>query len=143
MRTCARGWEVDTPTLRYSAGVRPAKGRNMAIAEWPTKSGPADYALFSGTRCIAVVEAKRKNKNVSAFIDQAQRYSRGFRFEGGAEAIGDPWVETEEHSFLVPFVFSANGRPYLKQVRRRRVSALGRLRPFAESPMNDCRAWFD
>jgi type I restriction enzyme R subunit len=112
----ARGWEVDTPTLRYSAGVRPAKGRAMAIAEWPTKSGPADYALFVGTRCIAVVEAKRQNKNVSAFIDQAQRYSRGFRFEGGAEAIAGPWVETAEDSFLVPFVFSANGRPYLKQV---------------------------
>ncbi len=112
----ARGWEVDTPTLRFSAGVRPAKGRNMAIAEWPTKSGPADYALFVGTRCIAVVEAKRQNKNVSAFIDQAQRYARGFQFSGGAEAIGGPWVETTEHSFLVPFVFSANGRPYLKQV---------------------------
>jgi type I restriction enzyme R subunit len=112
----ARGWEVDTPTLRYSAGVRPAKGRNMAIAEWPTKSGPADYALFVGTQCIAVVEAKRKNKNVSAFIDQAQRYARGFHFSGGAEAIGGPWTETQENSFLVPFVFSANGRPYLKQV---------------------------
>jgi len=112
----ARGWEVDTSTLRYSAGVRPAKGRNMAIAEWPSKSGPADYALFVGTRCIAVVEAKRQNKNVSGFIDQAQRYSRGFQFAGGAEAIGGPWIETHEHSFLVPFVFSANGRPYLKQV---------------------------
>jgi type I restriction enzyme R subunit len=112
----ARGWEVDTPTLRYSAGVRPSKGRNMAIAEWPTKCGPADYALFVGTRCIAVVEAKRQNKNVSAFIDQAQRYARGFRFEGGAEAIGGPWIETDDASFFVPFVFSANGRPYLKQV---------------------------
>jgi type I restriction enzyme, R subunit len=112
----ARGWEADTATLRYSAGVRPAKGRAMAIAEWPTKSGPADYALFLGTGCVAVVEAKRKNKNVSAAIDQAQRYARGFHFEGGAEAIGGPWVETAEDSFLVPFVFSANGRPYLKQV---------------------------
>jgi type I restriction enzyme R subunit len=112
----ARRWEVDTQTLRYSAGVRPAKGRNMAIAEWPTKSGPADYALFVGTRCIAVVEAKRQNKNVSAFIDQAQRYARGFQFAGGAEPIGGPWTEDAEHSFLVPFVFSANGRPYLKQV---------------------------
>ncbi len=112
----ARGWEVDTPTLRYSGGGRPAKGRNMAIAEWPTKSGPADYALFVGTRCIAVVEAKRQNTNVSAFIDQAQRYARGLRFEGGAAAIGGPWIGTATDSFLVPFVFSANGRPYLKQV---------------------------
>jgi type I restriction enzyme R subunit len=53
----------------------------MAIAEWPSKSGPADYALFVGTHCIGVVEAKRRNKNVSSHIDQAQRYARGFRFE--------------------------------------------------------------
>jgi type I restriction enzyme, R subunit len=112
----ARGWEVDTPTIRYGAGSRPVKGRNMAIAEWPTKSGPADYALFTGTRCIGVVEAKRRNKNVSAHIDQAQRYARGLRFEEGVEAIGGPWQDSGDDRFHVPFVFSANGRPYLKQI---------------------------
>ena len=111
----ARGWEVDTQTMRHGAGTRPAKGRNMAIAEWPTKSGPADYALFVGTQCIGVVEAKRRNKNVSSSIDQAQRYARSFRFEGGAEPIDEAWLDGKEH-FFVPFVFSANGRPYLKQV---------------------------
>jgi type I site-specific restriction endonuclease len=29
----ARGWDVDTQTIRYSAGSRPVRGRNMAIAE--------------------------------------------------------------------------------------------------------------
>ena len=112
----ARGWEVDTPTLRYSTGTRPAKGRNLAIAEWPTKSGPADYALFIGTRCIAVIEAKRRNKNVSSHIDQAQRYARGFRFDGGAEPSGGPWADSSKEHFVVPFVFSSNGRPYLQQI---------------------------
>ncbi len=112
----ARGWEVDTPTIRYSVGSRPIKGRNMAIAEWPTKSGPADYALFIGTRCIGVVEAKRRNKNVSAQIHQAQRYARGVRFEAGVEAIAGPWPDSGDEKFYVPFVFSANGRPYLKQI---------------------------
>ena len=111
-----RGWEVDTATLRYSAGTRPAKGRTMAIAEWPTKSGPADYALFIDGRCVGVVEAKRRNKNVSAAIDQAQRYSRGMRFEGGAAPIGGPWADPSGEPYTVPFVFSANGRPYLKQI---------------------------
>ena len=32
------GWEADTELLRYSKGTRPAKGRNIAIAEWPTDS---------------------------------------------------------------------------------------------------------
>lgn len=112
----ARGWEVDTQSIRYGAGSRPAKGRNLAIAEWPTKTGPADYALFVGTRCIGVVEAKRRNKNVSSHIDQAERYARTFRFEGGAEAIGDPWPDVGDKRFFVPFLFSANGRPYLKQL---------------------------
>ncbi|MHB0704106.1 type I restriction-modification system endonuclease [Roseomonas mucosa] len=106
-----RGWEADSDTLRYAKGVRPAKGRAMAIAEWPTASGPADYALFIGTRLIAVVEAKRRNKNVSAAIDQAERYSKGFKFQAGAEAAGGPWG-----AYRAPFVFSANGRPYLKQI---------------------------
>jgi type I restriction enzyme R subunit len=61
-----RDWEADTKLLRYARGVRPAKNRNMAIAEWPTSSGPADYALFVGLKLVGLVEAKRKRKNVSA-----------------------------------------------------------------------------
>lgn len=50
-------WEVDTQALRFSSGARPARGRNLAIAEWPTASGPADYALFVGLTLVGVVEA--------------------------------------------------------------------------------------
>ena len=32
------GWEVDTKSIRYSNGTRPQKGRNLAIAEFPTNS---------------------------------------------------------------------------------------------------------
>jgi type I restriction enzyme R subunit len=105
------GWEADTRTMRYGGGSRPAKGRNLAIAEWPTTTGPADYALFTGLTLVGVVEAKRKRKNVSAAIDQAERYSMDicplpdFSFPGG------PWGDHK-----VPFVFAANGRSYLKQI---------------------------
>jgi type I restriction enzyme R subunit len=58
------GWEADTQSLRHGNGTRPIKGRNLAIAEWPTASGPADYALFAGLKLLGVVEAKRRNKNV-------------------------------------------------------------------------------
>lgn len=106
-----RGWEADSVTYRYSKGVRPVKGRDLAIAEWPTDTGPADYALFVGTKLVAVVEAKRRNKNVSAAVDQAERYAKGFRFEGGAEPVAGPWG-----NYRAPFVLSANGRSYLKQI---------------------------
>jgi type I restriction enzyme R subunit len=88
----------------------------MAIAELPTQSGPADYALFYGTRCIGVVEAKRRNKNVSSHIDQAECYSLTFRFESSAEPIEGQWPHKGNEAFRVPFLFSTNGRPYLKQL---------------------------
>lgn len=121
VRLRALGWEADTQALRHSTGARPAKGRNMAIAEWPTASGPADYAFFVGTICVGVVEAKRKRKNVSAAIDQAGRYARGI-VEDGAFTVptGGPWpAESGADSpapYRVPFLFGTNGRGYLKQI---------------------------
>jgi type I restriction enzyme R subunit len=107
-----RGWEADTKVLRYSQGARPAKGKAMAIAEWPTASGPADYALFYGLPCLGTVEAKRERKNVSAAVDQSERYARDIILKDGeAEASGGPW-----DAYRVPFVFATNGRPYLKQI---------------------------
>jgi type I restriction enzyme R subunit len=116
-----RGWEANTEILRYSKGMRPTKGRNMAIAEWPTENGPADYALFVGTMCVGIVEAKRENKNVYDKVDQAGRYSEGFQQHRSELVPGGPWkAEIKESKdappFRVPFLFSTNGRPYLKQI---------------------------
>ena len=105
------GWEADTQVMRYASGTRPVKGRNLAIAEWPTKSGPADYALFVGLTLVGVVEAKRRRKNVSAAIDQSERYSLGIGASVDFTFAGGPWGDHK-----VPFVFAANGRSYLKQV---------------------------
>lgn len=105
-----RGWEADSQALTYKAGSRPAKGKSMAIAEWPTDDGRADYALFIDTTCVAVIEAKRKRKNVYSAIDQAERYSKGFKPATGIELLG-PWGEHH-----IPFVFATNGRGYLKQI---------------------------
>ena len=103
-----RGWAANSIDFRHSKGTRPAKGQNMAISEWPTESGSADYALLVGNVCVGIVEAKRYCKNISTAIDQAERYSKGFVWQ---ESSG-PW----EGDFHVPFVFATNGRPYLKQV---------------------------
>lgn len=34
--------------LRHARSARPQASRNLAIAEWPTTAGPADYVLFCG-----------------------------------------------------------------------------------------------
>jgi len=107
----ASGWIVDSENIRFAKGVRPEKGKYKAIAEWPTNSGPADYVLFNGLQAIGIVEAKRKNLDVSSAIDQAKRYSRDFNTKDSCELPGGPWDNNQ-----IPFVFSTNGRPFLRQL---------------------------
>lgn len=111
----AAGWEADTSTLRWSAGTRPQKGKHLAIAEWPTDAGPADYVLFAGLVPIAVVEAKRAHKNVAEVLKQSARYARSFRAVDGLELTG-PFIDADGPPLRVPFLFATNGRPYLKQI---------------------------
>ncbi|TNC91610.1 MAG: type I restriction-modification system endonuclease, partial [Thalassolituus sp.] len=120
------GWEADSTDLTYQRGVRPEKGKNLAIAEWPTEhlgqKGRADYVLFAGLTPIAVVEAKKENTNVAGKITQAERYSKGFQvsaplvpaWELAGQTIA--WPDEGENHYKIPFVYSCNGRPYVPQL---------------------------
>jgi type I restriction enzyme, R subunit len=114
----AAGWEADTTALRWSAGTRPQKGKNLAISEWPTDAGPADYVLFVGLMPIAIVEAKRAAKNIPDVLKQSARYARGFKPADGLDLAG-PFVDADGAPVRVPFLFATNGRPYLKQIADR------------------------
>lgn len=112
------GWEADTAHLRYSKGTRPMKGRNMAIAEWPTESeegrGVADYALFVGLKLIGIIEAKAEHKDIPAILDyQGKEYAKGIRREDASYQMGT-WG-----AYRVPFIFATNGRPYLEQYKEK------------------------
>lgn len=110
------GWEADTINLRYSKGTRPQKGRNIAIAEWPTDSkvgdkGYADYALFVGLQLVGIIEAKRKFTDIPSVIDyQCKDYAKEVKEEHAMYQIGT-WNE-----YKAPFLFATNGRKYLKQL---------------------------
>lgn len=108
------GWDADSANLRFKKGTRPQRNRNLAIAEWPTDSGPADYVLFVGLTAIATVEAKRRNLDVSSALQQAKRYSRGF--QPSADVLLPPENWGAQREYRVPFAFSSNGRPYLRQL---------------------------
>lgn len=118
------GWQADTQELTYQKGTRPEKGKNKAIAEWPTTGKQAaDYVLFAGLIPIAVVEAKRENENVAGKIHQAERYSRGFKViepmqaAWAAQGRTIAWADAEDGHFHIPFVYSCNGRPFVKQLK--------------------------
>lgn len=105
------GWFADTQNLRFAKGCRPEKGANKAIAEWPTSSGPADYALFAGLHLVGVVEAKKKQKDVVSDLLQAKRYAKDIDSNAHGLHAGGPWSD-----YKVPFLFATNSRPYLKQL---------------------------
>jgi type I restriction enzyme R subunit len=110
----AAGWLADTQNLRYAKGVRPEKGINKAIAEWPTASGPADYALFVGMQLVGVAEAKKREKDVVSDLGQSKRYSIDMQPVGEERFAGGPWG-----NYKVPFLFASNSRPYLKQLEHK------------------------
>ncbi|WOG26265.1 MULTISPECIES: type I restriction-modification system endonuclease [unclassified Endozoicomonas] len=122
------GWKTDTQELTWQKGARPEHNQFKAIAEWPTvkengKRGWADYVLFHGLMPIAVVEAKRENVNVSGKIPQAEDYSRGLQIEPPLKAASElagrsePWSDGMGGYYIVPFVYSCNGRPYVPQIK--------------------------
>jgi type I restriction enzyme R subunit len=110
----AAGWVADTAMQTWAKGARPQKGKNLAIAEWPTASGPADYVLFIGLSPVAVVEAKRKNVDVSGALQQAKRYSRDFKAYDDLDMPAA--IVHEGKTYRVPLAFSTNGRPFLRQL---------------------------
>lgn len=129
------GWEANTQEIRYAKGARPAKDRNMAIAEWPTdstvsKKGYADYALFVGTKLVGIIEAKAEHKDIPSVIDyQGKDYPRNIRKEDAEYQIGT-WGE-----FKVPFTFATNGRPYLEQFKTKSGIWFLDLRESSNVPM--------
>ncbi|MBB6095624.1 type I restriction enzyme R subunit [Povalibacter uvarum] len=105
------GWEANSEELDFRKGVRPQASRYLAIAEWPTSSGPADYALFDGMQLIGIVEAKRDRKSAASALNQAKRYARHISLVEGMKAP-ESWGD-----YRVPFAFATNGRPYLEQIK--------------------------
>jgi type I restriction enzyme, R subunit len=110
------GWEVDTANIRFSKGTRPQKGKKLAIAEWPTYSedkgsGAVDYALFIGEKLVGFIEAKKYSKDVAGTIVETKVYAKGVKEEHNEYVISQ-WKD-----YKVPFLFAANGRKYIKEIK--------------------------
>lgn len=111
----AVGWEADSINLKYSKGTRPTKGRNLAIAEWPTYSeekgnGLVDYALFIGEKLVGFIEAKKYSKDVSGTMIESKTYATGVKEEH------NNYIISQWNKYKVPFLFTSNGRNYIKEI---------------------------
>jgi type I restriction enzyme, R subunit len=137
----AAGWIVDSVKLRHARGTRPEYAKAMAIAEWPTRSGPVDYALFIDGRCVGVVEAKREVRDIPGRLGQAKRYARDVALEIDELPTGGPWQKRDGDRFSVPFLFVTNGRPYVKQLATKSGIWFWDARTPASNP-RALREWF-
>lgn len=88
------GWCV----VSLAEGTRRGFVGHLAVEEYPTDNGPADYALFIDGRVVGVVEAKRLDVGPQEVLRQAERYARGIS--------STSW---DFDGMRVPFLYSSNG----------------------------------
>ncbi len=69
-----------------------------AVEEFPTATGPADYALFVSGKLLGIIEAKKISVGAENVLEQAKRYARSV-----PNTIGE-WRD-----YRVPFLYSTNG----------------------------------
>lgn len=109
------GWEADSDRLTHQKCARPEEGRNLAIAEWPSEGGRADYALFVGLTCVGVIDAKREGVDVPSTLQQAERYARTIVLSPEETHPHGPWKHGLNEPFRVPFVFATDSRHCVRQ----------------------------
>ncbi len=71
-KLAACGWIVQN---RHEMNL--SAGPGVAVREFPTATGPADYALFVDTVMCGVIEAKADGTTLSGFSEQAAEYLSG------------------------------------------------------------------
>ena len=92
-RLAEAGWHVQgKEALDFSAG------QGLAVREYPTDVGPADYALFVDRRAVGVIEAKPDEwgHKITRVEDQSASYA----------AAKLKWVKNKEP---LPFVYESTG----------------------------------
>ena len=110
------GWEADSEELNnWTKQTEPQKGHNMAIAEWVLPNGQrADYALFKGLEFYGIVEAKKWDQDIAGQMAQPKEYAKEVPFRSDYHL-----VTNEMGDYKVPFIYTANGRPYLTQYQEK------------------------
>lgn len=87
-------WKI----IRYQDGLDCTRLHRVAVEEYPTENGPADYALFVDGVLLGIIEAKKVALDPYNVLEQAKRYARGVRDGAGR------WGE-----YGVPFLYASNG----------------------------------
>lgn len=94
LRSSLLNWTI----LPWTDGMDISHLHAHAVEEYPTETGPSDYALFVSGKLLGIIEAKKLSVGAENVLEQAKRYSRGVE-----KTIGE-W-----RNYKVPFLYSTNG----------------------------------
>lgn len=125
----ASGWTV----VPYAGDQR--RGPAVAIEEYETNLGPADYVLADQDELLAVVEAKKLTVGPQGVLPQAERYARAI-----------PSAQRFQGEFGVPNLYSTNGEEiWFHDVthpmnRSRKVAAFHTVKALREMGERDTEA---
>lgn len=93
-RLRAAGWQVqDYAQLNLSAAP------GVAVREYPTDTGPADYVLFVNREAVGVIEAKRDEAGEQLVVTESQ-----------TERYAHSRLKWRANSLPLPFLFEATGQ---------------------------------
>ncbi len=87
-------WKI----IRYRKGLETSTLSGHAVIEYPTSTGPADYALFVEGKLLGVIECKKVTIGVKSEMEHAKRYSKSVD-----NTIGE-W-----NDYKIPFLYASNG----------------------------------
>ena len=119
LRSVNPPWRI----VPYRNGMEFESLDGVAVEEFPTANGPADYALFVGGRLLGIIEAKKVTVNPQNVLEQAKRYSAG-----AFQATGN-W-----NGYKVPFLYASNGTLIWHIDVRRERAASRTLSTFHSAP---------
>lgn len=88
------GWTL----VHNRSGLDFSKLNAHAVEEYPTESGPADYALYVEGDLVGIIEAKKIEVATANVLEQAKRYAR---------AVSNS--KRSWNGYRVPFLYSTNG----------------------------------
>lgn len=135
--------------------INPGAGPGIAVREYPTDTGPADYVLFVNREAVGVIEAKRDEagENLTVHENQTERYAYSalkwrvqttplpFLFESTAQIIRftdarDPAPRSRE---VFHFFKPEHLAEWLEQTDTLRHRLAKRMPALPEQNLRDCQ----
>ena len=148
-RLIRSGWVIQD--LRQ---VNPMASLGVAVREYPTSTGPVDYALFVGGKPVGVVEAKKDDagENITVVEGQSGRYANStfkyvqidYRIRFAYEATGQltRFTDYDDQKYRSRTVFSFHRPETLKALLAQQDTVrnnMKRFPPFDSTGFRKCQ----